>query len=183
MFRTISPSIARIFSLYTQQWYILYRFADSLLTGAYAPARKLSANLYDIYRCCVYSEILLTMDRETVRNMQIFISRINLSNQCVQFVLLQKFITMHGQINVKLKFTSEVSVFVFQRIFPKIFSTLIYVFLYKQCLSFQNSFGVLSRLCQGKVYKDFFISVVLADNRIFCHAKKFVLQVEWFNVT
>jgi len=33
------------------------------------PARKLSANLYDIYHCCVYSEKLLTMDRGTVRNM------------------------------------------------------------------------------------------------------------------
>jgi len=27
------------------------------------PARKLSANLYDIYHCCVYSEKLLMMDR------------------------------------------------------------------------------------------------------------------------
>ena len=33
------------------------------------PARKLSANLYDIYHCCVYSEKLLMMDRGTVRNM------------------------------------------------------------------------------------------------------------------
>jgi hypothetical protein len=33
------------------------------------PARKLSANLYDIYHCCVYSEKLLVMDRGTVRNM------------------------------------------------------------------------------------------------------------------
>ena len=33
------------------------------------PARKLSANLYDIYHCCVYSEKLLIMDRGTVRNM------------------------------------------------------------------------------------------------------------------
>ena len=33
------------------------------------PACKLSANLYDIYRCCVYSEKLLTMDRGTVQNM------------------------------------------------------------------------------------------------------------------
>ena len=32
-------------------------------------ARKLSANLYDIYHCCVYSEKLLMMDRGTVRNM------------------------------------------------------------------------------------------------------------------
>ena len=33
------------------------------------PARKLSAYLYDIYHCCVYSEKLLMMDRGTVRNM------------------------------------------------------------------------------------------------------------------
>ena len=33
------------------------------------PARKLSANLYDIYHCCVYSEKLLVLDRGTARNM------------------------------------------------------------------------------------------------------------------
>jgi len=33
------------------------------------PARKLSANVYDIYHCSVYSEKLLMMDRVTVRNM------------------------------------------------------------------------------------------------------------------
>ena len=58
MFRTVPLSIIRSFSLYTQQWYMPYRFA-----------RKLSANLYDIHHCCVYSEKLLMMDRGTVRNM------------------------------------------------------------------------------------------------------------------
>jgi len=33
------------------------------------PVRKLSANLHDIYHCCVCSEKLLMMDRGTVRNM------------------------------------------------------------------------------------------------------------------
>ena len=33
------------------------------------PARKVSANLYDIYHRCVYSEKLLMMDRGTARNM------------------------------------------------------------------------------------------------------------------
>jgi hypothetical protein len=33
------------------------------------PARKLSANLYDIYHCYVYSDKLLMMGRGTVRNM------------------------------------------------------------------------------------------------------------------
>jgi len=69
MFRRVPPSIIRIFSLYTQQWCMSYRYADSLRTGANAPARKLSANLCDIYHCCVYSEKLLMMDRGTVRNM------------------------------------------------------------------------------------------------------------------
>ena len=58
MFRTVPLSIIRSFSLYTQQWYMSYRFA-----------RKLSANLYDIYHYCVYSEKVLMMDRGTVRNM------------------------------------------------------------------------------------------------------------------
>jgi hypothetical protein len=44
------------------------------------PACKLSAKLYDIYHCCVYSEKLLIMDRRAVRNMQNFIPRINLRN-------------------------------------------------------------------------------------------------------
>jgi hypothetical protein len=44
------------------------------------PACKLSTNLYDIYQCCVYSEQLLMMDRETVRYMWSFIPRINLRN-------------------------------------------------------------------------------------------------------
>jgi len=41
---------------------------------------KLSGNLCDIYHCCVYSEKLLMMDGETVRNMQSFIPKINLRN-------------------------------------------------------------------------------------------------------
>ena len=80
MFQTVPLSIIRSFSLYTQQWYMSYRFADSLRTGEFAPARKLSANLYDIYHRCVYSEKLLMMDGGTVRNMQSFIPRINLQN-------------------------------------------------------------------------------------------------------
>jgi len=49
MFLTVPLSIIS-FSLHIQQWYT-------------------SANLYDIHHCCMYSEKLLMMDRETVRNM------------------------------------------------------------------------------------------------------------------
>jgi len=34
MFRTVLLSVIRSFSLYTQQWYMSYRFADSLWAGA-----------------------------------------------------------------------------------------------------------------------------------------------------
>jgi len=34
MFRTVPLSIIRSFSLYTQQWYMSYRFADSLRAGS-----------------------------------------------------------------------------------------------------------------------------------------------------
>jgi len=34
MFRTVPLSIMRSFSLYTQQWYMSYRFADSLWAGS-----------------------------------------------------------------------------------------------------------------------------------------------------
>jgi len=34
MFRTIPLSISRNFSLYTQQWYMSYRFVDSLRAGS-----------------------------------------------------------------------------------------------------------------------------------------------------
>jgi len=56
MFRTVPLSIIRSFLLYTQ----CFR-PDS--------ARKLTVNLYDICHFCVYSENLLMVDRETVRNM------------------------------------------------------------------------------------------------------------------
>jgi sulfur relay (sulfurtransferase) complex TusBCD TusD component (DsrE family) len=34
MFRTVPLSIIRSFSLYTQQWYMSYRFSDSLRAGS-----------------------------------------------------------------------------------------------------------------------------------------------------
>jgi len=58
MFWTVSLSIIRSFSLYTQQWYMSYSLrAGSGRSQFYPdPARKLSANLYDIYHCRVYSK-------------------------------------------------------------------------------------------------------------------------------
>ena len=76
MFRTGPLSIIRSFSPYTQQWYMSYRFADSLRAGSGLNCSSIlissvlillancNCNLYDIYHCCVYSEKLLMMDRE-----------------------------------------------------------------------------------------------------------------------
>jgi hypothetical protein len=45
----------------------------------YDPACMLSANLYNIYHCCVYSEKFLMMDRGTVRNMLNFVPKYRVS--------------------------------------------------------------------------------------------------------
>jgi hypothetical protein len=62
MFRTVPLYIIGSFLLYTQQWHMSYRFANSLRAES-------GWNLYDIYHCCVCSEKLLIMDRGTVRNL------------------------------------------------------------------------------------------------------------------
>ena len=82
MFRTAPLSNIRSFSLYTQQWYVSYSFADSLRAGSGRNSSILillascQQNLYDIYHCCVYSEKLLMMDRGALRNMLSFIPKI-----------------------------------------------------------------------------------------------------------
>ena len=58
MFQTVPLSIIRSFSLYTQQWYMSYRFADRLLTSCQQTC------MY----CRVYSEKPLMVDGETVPN-------------------------------------------------------------------------------------------------------------------
>jgi len=54
MFRTVPLSIISSFSLYTQQWYMSYRFADSLRVGVAAHAHKVSAKpVWHIPLLCV----------------------------------------------------------------------------------------------------------------------------------
>jgi len=60
MFRTVALSIIRNFFTVQDQ--------DGNTSVLILLAVKLSANLCDVYHCCVYSEKLLTMDRRTVRN-------------------------------------------------------------------------------------------------------------------
>ena len=75
MFRTVSLPIIRSFYCTHSNGICHTGFADSLRAGSGRDqirpdtAQKLSANLYDTYHCCAYSEKLLMMDRRTVRNM------------------------------------------------------------------------------------------------------------------
>jgi len=73
MFRTFPLSIIGSFSLYTQQWYMSYSFADSLQAGSRRNSILiLLASCQQTcmtYTIAVYSEKLLMMDRGTARNM------------------------------------------------------------------------------------------------------------------
>jgi len=82
MFRTVPLSIIRSFALYKQQWYVSYslRAGSGRNWSRPDPARKLSANLLDIYHCSVYGAKLLMKERGTVRNMYSFIPKINFRN-------------------------------------------------------------------------------------------------------
>ena len=68
MFRTVPLPMIRSYSLYTAMVYVI-QLASRIRMFHPDPARKLSANLYDIYHCCVYSDKLLMMDRGNVLNM------------------------------------------------------------------------------------------------------------------
>ena len=56
-------------------------YTDCLLASGQAVSITCMTYAY----CCVYSARLLMMDRDTVRNMQSFIPKINLRNQCISF--------------------------------------------------------------------------------------------------
>jgi hypothetical protein len=78
MFQTVPLSIIRSFSLYTQQLYISYNFADSLRAGSGWNILILPTNsqLTCMY-CCMHSEKLLMMDRGIGQNLSSFIPKIN----------------------------------------------------------------------------------------------------------
>ena len=133
MFRTVPLSIIRSFSLYTQQWYMSYRFADSLRAGS---GNQLDAIISQIYfgkklymfrtvprsiirsfslytrqcympyRFAVYSETPDDGPRNCSKHVE-FPSKINLRNQCIQLVYYKGTVTMHGHMNIKLKGVSK----------------------------------------------------------------------------
>jgi len=83
MFRTVPLSIIRSFSLYSQQWYKSYTFAD-----------KLSANLYDIYHCCVYSEKIPDDGQRSCPKHVEFYSKNKFDEHLVGFIGREYFIYM-----------------------------------------------------------------------------------------
>jgi len=56
-------------SVHHQEFFTVHTAMVYVIQFRPDPAHKLSANLYDIYHCCVHGEKLLIMDRGTVRNM------------------------------------------------------------------------------------------------------------------
>ena len=69
MFRTVRLSIIRSFSLYTQQWHMSYRFADSLRAGLRRSVLILLASCMTYTIAVRTAKTLLMMDRRTTRNM------------------------------------------------------------------------------------------------------------------
>ena len=96
MFRTVSLSIIRSLALYAQQYVYVIQVMlstcqrDQDVTQFHPDPTAVSITCMTYTYCCVYSARLLMMDRETVRNMESSIPKINLRNQCISLVLLQE---------------------------------------------------------------------------------------------
>jgi len=68
MFRTVPPSIIRSFSLYTQQWYMSYRFADSLRSCSQAVSKP----LWHIILLCVQWETRDDGQRNCLKHVEFY---------------------------------------------------------------------------------------------------------------
>jgi hypothetical protein len=69
VFRTVPLSIIRSFSLYTQQWYMSYRFADSLRAGSGWNSNQLDALISQIYS---WNKTLHVSDSSSVHHQEFF---------------------------------------------------------------------------------------------------------------
>ena len=107
MFPTVSLSIIRSFPLYTQQWCMSYRSADSLRAGSGCNCKSILILLVSCQQnCMTYTIAVCTVENswrwteklsKTCR-----VSFQNKSEKLVHIVLLlKKFITMHGHMNLK----------------------------------------------------------------------------------
>ena len=104
MFQTVPLSIIRSFPLYTQQWYMSYRFADSLRTG--------SGSILILLASCQKTCITYTIAVCTMKNSLWWTEQ--LSETCTvsfknkfwgisasSWFYYKKFITVHGHMNLK----------------------------------------------------------------------------------
>ena len=114
MFRTVPLSIIRSFSLYTQQWYMLYRFADNLRGGSGWKCSSipiLPSFILILLASCQQTCITHTIAVCTVRNSSWwkrncpkhveFYSKIKFWEiSTSSWFYYKKFIAMHGHMNV-----------------------------------------------------------------------------------
>ena len=103
MFRTVPLSVIRSFSLYTQQWYISYKFADSLRTGSLSCSQAVNKPVWHITLLCVQWKTPDDEQRNCPKHVEFHCK--NKFEKSVHLVGLyyKKLITMQGHINDKLK--------------------------------------------------------------------------------
>ena len=108
MFRTVPLSIISSFSLYTQQWYMSYRFANSLQAGSGCSIlillQAVSKPVWHILLLCVQWETPDDGQRNCPKHVE-FPSK-NKFEESVQssWFYYKKFITMHGHMNVRIRY-------------------------------------------------------------------------------
>jgi hypothetical protein len=103
MFRTVPLSTIRRFSLYTRQWYVSHRFADSLRAVLSSSCSQfVSTTVWHIPLLCVQWKTPNYGQMNCLKHVD-FHSK-NKFEKLVHVVglITRKFIMMHGQINVKL---------------------------------------------------------------------------------
>jgi len=108
MFRTVPLSIIRSFSLYTQQWYMSYMFADSLWSGS----EWNCCSILILLASCQQTFMTYTIAVCTVKNSWWWTEElsetcsISFQNKFEKLLLLvgfiiKKYITMHCHMNIK----------------------------------------------------------------------------------
>jgi len=109
--RFLCPS-SGVHSLYTQQWYMSYRFVDSLRAGSGSLILILLVSClkicmtYTIAECTVNE--LLVMDRGSPKHVE-FQTKNKFAKLVHLFgLIIKKFVTMHGHMNVKKTHTDKI---------------------------------------------------------------------------
>jgi hypothetical protein len=122
MFRTVPLSIVRCYSLYTQQWYMSYRYEDSFRAGSgrnWVPSwccsnriRMELSSILILLESCFQTYMTYTIAECTVNNSWWWTEelyetcRVSFQNKFEKLVylvgfIIRKFVTIHGHMNVK----------------------------------------------------------------------------------